>query len=190
MYPMTAVYKNTPSAPLGPWVHPGKYTVKLTAAGKSYEQPLTVKMDPRVKTPQAGLQQQFALSMQCYEGMKQAREATGEIKKLRAKLKEMRGNSEKGGQADALAKLDARLAALEGTPLGKFGFGKGKKGGGEPSLSRVSGEMGMLLGVLQGADATPTSQVVTACGEAQKSLASLLARWKELRSAEVKAAGR
>ena len=33
----------------GPTVLPGNYTVKLTVNGKSYTQPLTVKMDPRVK---------------------------------------------------------------------------------------------------------------------------------------------
>ena len=34
---------------------PRGYTVKLTVNGKSYTQPLTVKMDPRVKTSPAGL---------------------------------------------------------------------------------------------------------------------------------------
>jgi len=29
---------------------PGKYIVKLTVDGKTYEQPLTVRMDPRIKT--------------------------------------------------------------------------------------------------------------------------------------------
>jgi len=28
---------------------PGRYTVKLTVGGKSYTQPLTLKMDPRMK---------------------------------------------------------------------------------------------------------------------------------------------
>jgi hypothetical protein len=32
---------------------PGTYTVKLTVDGKSYSQPITVKQDPRVKTPAA-----------------------------------------------------------------------------------------------------------------------------------------
>ena len=54
-YPIAAIYKDTPSEPLGPFVLPGKYTVKLTVDGKSYVQSLTVKMDPRVKTPAAGL---------------------------------------------------------------------------------------------------------------------------------------
>ena len=38
---------------------PGTYTVKMTVAGQSYSQPLTVKMDPRIKTSAAELQKQF-----------------------------------------------------------------------------------------------------------------------------------
>jgi photosystem II stability/assembly factor-like uncharacterized protein len=61
-YPISAIYRDTPRSPAGVLALPGEYTVKLTVNGKSYTQPLTVKMDPRVKTPLAGLQQQFALA--------------------------------------------------------------------------------------------------------------------------------
>jgi photosystem II stability/assembly factor-like uncharacterized protein len=180
-YPIAAVYQNTPSSPKGPWVHPGQYTVKLTVAGKSYERPLTVKMDPRVKTPEVGLRQQFTLSMRCYEGMKQIQVAQGQIQKWRAKLVQQRLTLKDEKRAATLAKLEQQLTALEGQAAGKFGYGKGKKGGGAPSLARVIGELGALLGVLQGADATPTSQAVSAVGQVRRSVDSLLARWKELR---------
>ena len=55
--------------PHGPWVLPGTYSVRLTVDGKSYKQPLTVKMDPRVPTPAAGLALQFSLSKQLYDAM-------------------------------------------------------------------------------------------------------------------------
>jgi len=61
-YPISAIYGDTPRFPLGPAVLPGRYTVKLTAGGKTLSQLLTVKMDPRVKTPPAGLAEQFRLS--------------------------------------------------------------------------------------------------------------------------------
>ena len=47
-YPISAIYKNTPREPRGPLVIPGQYTAKLTVGGKSYSQPLTVIMDPRI----------------------------------------------------------------------------------------------------------------------------------------------
>jgi photosystem II stability/assembly factor-like uncharacterized protein len=62
-YPMTAVYHNTPREPRGPIALPGEYTVKLTVNGTSFTQPLTLKMDPRIKTPPADLKRQFDLAM-------------------------------------------------------------------------------------------------------------------------------
>src|SRR6185437_2354967 len=66
-YPIAAVYRNTAPAPTSPWVMPGQYTAKLTVNGHTYTQPLTVTMDPRVKTPRQELQQQFSLSDQLYQ---------------------------------------------------------------------------------------------------------------------------
>jgi photosystem II stability/assembly factor-like uncharacterized protein len=180
-YPLAAIYKDTPSEPSGPFVLPGKYTVKLTVGGQSYVQPLTVKMDPRVKTAAEGLKQQFELSLQCYEGLRQVADALEQVRKLRGQLKEKLERTEKGPLADALAKMDAQMAALEGPA------GKGKKSAGEPSLPRLRTELGHLLGLLQGADATPTTQAVAACAAVQKSLAQMLARWQELKDKGVKA---
>ncbi len=62
-YPISAIYKNTPRLPRGPLVLPGQYTVKFSVGGRLYSEPLTVVMDPRVKTPAAGLEQQLSLSL-------------------------------------------------------------------------------------------------------------------------------
>jgi photosystem II stability/assembly factor-like uncharacterized protein len=71
-YPIAAIYRDTPREPRGPYVLPGQYTVKLSVSGASYSQPLTVMMDPRVKTPDAGLQQQLALSLKLSEMMSES----------------------------------------------------------------------------------------------------------------------
>jgi len=44
--PISAVYMDTPNGE-GPWLPAGSYTVKLTAGGQTYTQPLVVKPDPR-----------------------------------------------------------------------------------------------------------------------------------------------
>jgi len=41
---------------------PGAYVVKLTANGKTFSQPLTLKMDPRATITPLGLSRQFALA--------------------------------------------------------------------------------------------------------------------------------
>jgi photosystem II stability/assembly factor-like uncharacterized protein len=76
-YGMQAVVHDTAPANEAPWVLPGRYTVKLTANGQSYEQPLIVKMDPRVKTSAADLTQQFAASKQIYDSILASFQAAG-----------------------------------------------------------------------------------------------------------------
>jgi photosystem II stability/assembly factor-like uncharacterized protein len=49
-YPISAIYHDTPAEPLGAWVAPGDYTVRLTVDGKTFTQPMTVKADPRQKS--------------------------------------------------------------------------------------------------------------------------------------------
>jgi hypothetical protein len=47
--PISAIWRDTPFSPLGDWVEPGKYTVRLTVDGTALEQPLEVRADPRRK---------------------------------------------------------------------------------------------------------------------------------------------
>ncbi len=62
-YPISAIPGRTRPEPRGPLALPGTYSVRLTVDGRMHSAPLTVKMDPRVKTSAAGLRQQFDLSM-------------------------------------------------------------------------------------------------------------------------------
>jgi hypothetical protein len=184
-YPIAAIYKDTPSHPLGPVVLPGQYTVVLKVAGKSYTQPMTVKMDPRVKTPAEGLAQQFTLAMQSYEGMREIHQVVEQMQKLRGQLKERQASAGQGPLADALGALDGKIAALSGRPM------RGRRGRGmmgeTTSLMRVQGELSALLGILEGADATPTTQVVAACERAKEALGKELTKWHDITSKEVKA---
>src|SRR5262249_15666602 len=61
-YPISAIVGNTPKTPFGTYVPPGRYTVTLRVNRRMLTQPLVVRMDPRVKTPAAVLQQQYRLS--------------------------------------------------------------------------------------------------------------------------------
>ncbi len=63
-YPIAAIPHDTPRLPLGPTALPGNYTVRLTVDGKTSSAPLTMKMDPRVKTSTAGLEKKFQAETQ------------------------------------------------------------------------------------------------------------------------------
>ncbi len=108
-YPISAIYRDTPRFPLGAVVLPGEYSVKLTAGGKSYVQPLTVKMDPRVKTPLSGLQQQFTLATKITAMLHQDYEALQEARALKDQNPELVKN---------LTTLNADLASVLGRDRG------------------------------------------------------------------------
>ena len=84
--PIAAVGYNTVPAPTTPWVNPGQYTVKLTVNGRTYSQPITVKQDPRVKTPAlviyAPLQQVYGPRLTVLARARQGQRMAGEIRAL------------------------------------------------------------------------------------------------------------
>jgi photosystem II stability/assembly factor-like uncharacterized protein len=179
-FPISAVYMDTPRTPLGPAAHPGVYTVKLTAGGRTQTRTLAVKIDPRVKATEAALRRQFELSMQAYEGMNRSFAALGEIRGLRARIKQQREGA-KGAQADALAALDQKLAALA--------EGGAQAAGAAPApanLAQLNSSFESLLDLLQSADAQPTAQAVTAAADLQRQLAEALSRWGEIKGRDAK----
>ena len=183
-YPISAVLHDTPREPRGPWALPGRYTVRLTAGGHTFTQPLTVRMDPRVKTPMADLQQQFATAQQLADEIRRDSVALAQVRALRAELRAAR---ERGGASvvDAVAPLDAKAAALEGAG----GGGRGGRGGGPASsFSSINGELATLYGIVHGSDRAPTTQALAAVADLQRQLASLLASWSQLRARDVPAA--
>lgn len=183
-YPISAIYGDTPREPRGPVALPGQYTVKLTVAGKSYSQPLAIKMDPRIKTPPTGLAQQFTLAMQIAEAMHQDYTALQEVKKLRSQLKELMSQVSQGALANAITALDKKVAALEGGARSVEGPGPE---GGQENFSRLNGELAQLLEVIDGSDSTPTTQGVVTVVAIQKTLAGQLAHWKEIKNTQVPA---
>jgi len=62
-----AVPERTYPSVNAPWAPPGEYTVRLTVNGHTMTQPLTVRLDPRVTTPAAGLAQLASLSREMYD---------------------------------------------------------------------------------------------------------------------------
>src|SRR5437588_524356 len=67
--PISAVYLDTPPEPLRVLAPPGTYVVKLTVGGRSFTEPLTLKMDPRASIGVAGLTRQFMLATKIVDMM-------------------------------------------------------------------------------------------------------------------------
>jgi hypothetical protein len=148
-------------------------------------QPLTVKMDPRVKTLAPAMAQQFNLSIEAYEGMQKTAVAVEEIKKLRNQIKATIERAGRGPLAESLSALDKKLAGIGGEGRGEAGS-PGLPGGTidvrEANFTRLNNGFSSLLEHLQSADLPPTTPMVEAGAELQRVLTRLQTSWSELRS--------
>src|SRR5467141_3490359 len=185
-FPISAILHDTPKYPLGAWVVPGNYTVKPTVDGKSYSQPLVVKMDPRIKTSLADLRKQFEMGSGSVEGMNESFEALSQVRSVRAQLKERAAKAAKGAVANAIAALDKQIGELEGAPQSNFfGLPLGAK---QPEkFSSLNQHFGGLLAVADSADAAPTTQATAVHKELGEDLQKLVTRWSKIRQQDIPA---
>jgi len=181
-----AVPYNTPSVSTAPWVMPGKYMVRLMADGKTLTEPLTVVMDPRVKTPMDDLWQQFSVAKGMYDNLLRATDVLHEITELREQLKARAGQAP---VASADAAIEAKLDAIAGAVArGRGGFGGGRGGPtGSPNLTTVRMQLARLEHEIESADAAPTAAQVEAFQLTAQPLAGLLEQWQQLKKNDLKA---
>ncbi|MDQ6888593.1 MAG: glycoside hydrolase [Gemmatimonadota bacterium] len=161
-----------------PWAPPGRYTVRLTVDGKSYTQPLTLRLDPRVKTPAAGLARLATLSREMYDGAHAAHVAYAQARSLVRQLDSLRGSD-----MDAF-KAQVESLAPAPAPAGRAGaarFGRAGAATATPTLDGVSNAMLAAAMAMQGADVTPTANQVAASTRGRVQLRDVLSRWTALR---------
>jgi hypothetical protein len=195
--PIAAVPFNTVAPANAPWAAPGLYTVKLTVDGRSYSQPLTVKLDPRVKTPAPALATADRLAKALYDGAKDAQSSLQDVRALRAAVKQAKDQAGQAPVAGALDGFDKKLAALEGLSAAPGGRGAGGGGGapggrggaasGPDTFSNIGGTMTPLMSLLQGADAAATEQLLQAVAERRDALAALTTKWTALKTVDLAA---
>ena len=159
-YPISAVYANTWLEPRGPWAHPGTYTARLTANGKTMEQKFVVKLDPRVKATTAAMQSQFDLSMRAYAGMNEAMKTLDAVHATRKVVTEAASRETNAEKKKAIEAENAKLQAFD-----------------QAGFARFNQQLGQILDQLQDSDDAPTTQLRAAFEERSKALNDLLAAW-------------
>ncbi len=181
-----AVPHRTYPAVNSPWVVPGAYSMRLTADGQSQIQPITVKMDPRVKvTPE--VQQIFTLTAQMEDKARNAIAAHQEARDLGAKVKAR----PQSAANDALLKQIDEIAPAEGPRV--TGGGRGGAGGGfggfgaaepaaPPNLSNIAGQMITAAMGMQSSEMPPTAAQLQACSRQAGAYTALMAKWAALKA--------
>src|SRR5207249_61546 len=170
-FPISATYRNTAPQATSPWVAPGDYTVTLMIDGKTFTQPLTVAMDPRIKASAADLQEQFDLSWRLYQ--------------LRLKLAPIGEKFDEIGEQ--LTKVKARAAErpdvtqeLEGFTQTLMKFGPPHPRQGAPPSLFVLQSTTQLFNDIQAADAAPTAATKAAVADLESKVGPMMDAWRKL----------
>ncbi|HSU12489.1 VPS10 domain-containing protein [Longimicrobium sp.] len=177
-YPISATPRDTPKEPRGPWALPGAYTVRLTVDGRAYTQPLTVRMDPRVRTPMPALAQQLDVALRLADGLRRDSEALGQLRGVRTQLTALKGKGAAELQT-GIATFDQRAAALD------EGDDEPAAAGAPMSLAQLNGDLATLYALVESADAAPTSQALEAVDQRLRALDVALAAWRALQQQDL-----
>ncbi|NQV71525.1 glycoside hydrolase [bacterium] len=165
-----AVPGHTYPAVEAPWAPGGEYTVRLTVGGKTYSQPLSLRLDPRVSTSPTELEHVATLSREMYDGAIAANAAFEEARALVDTVSN--------------ATLKAELEGLAPAPrpsTGRRFFGGGEPAG-PPSLSDVSGQLMRAAMSMQDAEVGPTERQIAECNAARVQLEEVMGRWEAIRA--------
>jgi hypothetical protein len=162
--------------------------VRLTVEGRRFEQPLTLKLDPRVQLPAGALAEQLhfatglaALLTDSSRALLTARSEAAQLKALKAT----------GTAAQSLGDYQARLTAL----LEAKDDASAKPGAPHALLPEVQGHVGALYAEQLRGDAPPTAAQLAAAAGAREALTGLMADWRRLQddlpdlNRQLKAAG-
>ena len=182
-FPISAIYHDTPLYPQGAAVLPGKYTIKLTVEGKTYTQPLEIRMDPRVKTSQQDLPRLFDLQRKIADALHRNYVAIQQVRSLRSQLKAITAAKPNSDIAKAASNLEGKAGKLEGD-TGGYGTHYLTSPEGR-SLARLNSGLSTLVSALEGADAAPTTQQEATFKEVDQALTEQLSAWDQIKSKDV-----
>ncbi len=179
-FPISAVPGRTVPEPLGPFVTPGRYTVRLTVDGTAYTQPVTVRMDPRVTATAAEVRSRDSLQLRIYRAVNDAADVMDRARAMRERIRGQLAGAG-GAAADSLRQLDAQLAQFDASGGGRGGRGGGRGGAPGASVPALQGQLMTLYGTIDDADALPTTQVRTAAASRLREMDALLTRFRGMR---------
>jgi hypothetical protein len=148
--------------------------------GKTYTQPLHLRMDPRVKASSEDLRRQFDLDGKIADALHRDYQAVQQVRSLRAQLKSLTGRKPSPEIASKIAALESKTAPLEGEDGPRFLSTPESR-----SLVRLNSGLGTVLSAIDSADAAPTTQQSTMVTDLEKALAEQLSRWEQIKSKDV-----
>ncbi len=173
-----AIPHNTPwHEPQGPMVVPGDYEVRLTVNGVIYRQPITVKLDPRLKYSIEELRRQLDLGQKIVTGMSATVQGYNQAAQLHKELAARIATlTESGKSPETLAaakELDVKMQGLIDAA------------GPPPGLGPMNRDLTRLLIAVDQSDSPPASEIIETFVGMCHETHGALARWNDLRTTDV-----
>ena len=135
---------------------PGRYTVKLSVAGRDYTQPLEVRKDPHSAGTEADIQAQQRTLTELRRDLDLAADAVNGAEMVRAQINNLLKMIDNAELRRAADDLDKKIAAAEGTLVELRSTGRGQDG--VRWGAKLVQKIGYLAGGLAGGDFKPTNQ--------------------------------
>jgi hypothetical protein len=189
-YEINANPGHTPPSPEGPLVLPGVYRVTLTVDGKSYEQNITVKNDPRSPASSGDLREQYALQMKLYHCAQESWACYKEVSTVRSQVAIILESDPTPDLETAATALDEKLAAVGGSAGFGRGFGGFPGAGGpppKPSFARINSAADREINTLDSGDMAPNEFLRKACESVCSDMEQAVKSWEAVKSKDLPA---
>jgi photosystem II stability/assembly factor-like uncharacterized protein len=172
----------------GPFASAGSYQVRLTAEGKSYTQPLELKVDARVKTSSDDLQKQAELARKILAEISDVHQAVGSIREVRTQMrmldKRLGDDSRYAAIVSATKDFDKKSLAIESQLLSVEAKSS------ESNLNfpvMIDERLHSLLGSVDNGDFAPTKQQYEVFDVLQKQAQPWLVQYHDLMTKDLPA---
>lgn len=180
--PDHAIGGDTPvNQPPGPLVMPGTYELVLTVDGRTYRQPLTVTLDPRVQISPNDLQAQIDLARAIDSWMNTSFKTYRDIAALRGALSERQIKlATVPSFNDSLIALRELTATDTGT-LAQLAEGTNAR----PGFGSINRDLARYASMIQSGDYRPTKSALESVAVLCRALATDLQAWQQINEAKL-----
>jgi photosystem II stability/assembly factor-like uncharacterized protein len=168
----------------GPLALPGTYQVKLTVDGKSQTQPLVIRKHPLRNTPDADMQEQFALALKIRDKASEANNAVIRIRKIKDEVKDRLTKSQDPQLKTAGDRLTKSLSAVEEDLY------QVKNQSGQDPLNfpiKTNNRLASLLGMTLRGEGKPTANIYPIFEDLKKELKDETDRLEEVLTGDLAA---
>jgi hypothetical protein len=144
--------------------------VRFTADGTTSTQPLTLKLDPRVKTSASAMSRIALLTREMYDDAQAVHAAYVDARRMSESMTAP-SDAERKALIDSIAPAPTRTVTRFGAPTV-----------GNPTLQSVQRSLMAAAMSMQNADVAPTARQVAAVDQARAQFKEVMARWETLKS--------